>query len=40
MKGSHMKHMLIGGGVILAILLFAGVPTGTALTFAVVLACR
>ena len=39
MNGSHVKHMLIGGGVILATLLFVGVPAGTALTFAVLLAC-
>ena len=39
MNGTHLKHMLVVGGVILATLLFVGVPTGTALTLAVVLAC-
>ncbi len=40
MNGSQIQHILIGGGAVLALLLFVGVPTGTALTFAVVLPCR
>jgi hypothetical protein len=39
MKDNHLTHMLFGGAGILALLLFEGVPLGTALTFAFVLAC-
>ena len=38
MKG-HLKHMLIGGGAILAVLLVAGVDFRQALQWAVILAC-
>lgn len=39
MKGNHLTQMLLGGAGILAMLLVAGVSPGTALTFAVLLAC-
>ncbi|HEX6668766.1 MAG TPA: DUF2933 domain-containing protein [Gemmatimonadales bacterium] len=39
MSGNHLKHMAIGGGVVLATLLLVGVPAGTALTYALLLAC-
>ncbi|HEY3548881.1 MAG TPA: DUF2933 domain-containing protein [Propionicimonas sp.] len=38
MKG-HLKHMLIGGAAILAVLLVAGVDFRQALQWAVLLAC-
>lgn len=38
MKG-HLKHMLIGGAAILAVLLVAGVDLGRALPYALLLAC-
>lgn len=38
MKG-HLKHMLIGGAAILAVLLVAGVDFRQALQWAIVLAC-
>jgi hypothetical protein len=37
--GNHLKQMLIIGGVLLAGLLAFGVPTGSALITAAVLAC-
>lgn len=37
--GSHLKHMLIAGGAVLAGLLIFGVPTGSALLYAAALAC-
>lgn len=37
--GNHLKHMLIAGGLILVALLAFGVPTGSALRSALVLAC-
>jgi hypothetical protein len=37
--GNHLKHMLIAGGLILVGLLAFGVPTGSALRSAAVLAC-
>lgn len=37
--GNHLKHMLIAGAAVLAGLLVFGVPTGSALLFAVALAC-
>jgi hypothetical protein len=37
--GNHLKHMLIIGGVLLVGLLVFGVPTGSALITAAVLAC-
>jgi hypothetical protein len=39
MHGHHLKHMLIGGGALLIGLLAFGVPLGTALQYAIVLAC-
>jgi hypothetical protein len=39
MHGNHLKHMLIGGAVVLAALLIVGVPLGTALPYAALLAC-
>jgi len=39
MKGNHLTHVLLGGAVILAVLLVAGVPLGAALSYAAVLAC-
>ena len=38
MKG-HLKHMLIGGAAILAVLLVAGVDFGQSLQWAILLAC-
>ena len=38
MKG-HLKHMLIGGGAVLVVLLLVGVSVRDALPWAVVLAC-
>jgi len=38
MKG-HLKHMLISGVVLLAVLLIAGVDFGRALPYALLLAC-
>ncbi|WP_149204902.1 DUF2933 domain-containing protein [Actinotalea subterranea] len=38
MKG-HLKHMLIGGGAILVVLLLVGVSVRDALPWAVLLAC-
>ncbi|RYG15771.1 MAG: hypothetical protein EON96_09990 [Caulobacteraceae bacterium] len=38
MKG-HLKHMLIGGAVLLVVLLVAGVDLGRALPYALLLAC-
>ena len=35
----HLKHMAIGGGLILAVLLVLKVDLGTALTYALLLAC-
>ena len=39
MHGNHMKHMLIGGAGLLAVLLAIGVPLSSALPYAVLLAC-
>ena len=39
MHGNHMKHMLIGGAGLLAVLLTFGVPLSSALPYAVFLAC-
>jgi Protein of unknown function (DUF2933) len=39
MHGNHMKHMLIGGAGLLAVLLAFGVPLSSALPYAVFLAC-
>jgi hypothetical protein len=39
MFASHAKHMLLGGGAILALLLVARVPFGIAVQYAVLLAC-
>lgn len=39
MSGNHFKHVVIGGAVVLATLLLVGVPAGTALTYALLLAC-
>jgi hypothetical protein len=39
MFSKHAKQMLLAGGVILVVLLIARVPVGTALRFAVLLAC-
>lgn len=39
MHGNHVKHMLIAGGGLLVVLIVAGVPLGTALPYAVALAC-
>lgn len=39
MSGRHLRQLAIASGVILATLLFVGVPAQTALTFAVLLAC-
>lgn len=39
MHGNHMKHMLIGGAGLLAVLLVFGVPLSSALLYAVFLAC-
>jgi hypothetical protein len=39
MHGNHMKHMLIGGAGLLAVLLAFGVPLSTALPYAIFLAC-
>ena len=38
MKG-HLKHMLIGGGAVLVVLLLVGVSVRDALPWAVLLAC-
>ena len=37
--GSHLKHMLYGAAAIVGVLLAAGVPAGTALTYGLLLAC-
>lgn len=37
--GSHLKHMLYGAAAIFGVLLAAGVPAGTALTYGLLLAC-
>lgn len=39
MHGNHLKHMLIGGGALLGVLLVAGIPLATALPYALFLAC-
>lgn len=39
MHANHLKHMLIGGAAILAVLVLAGVPLATAATYALALAC-
>jgi hypothetical protein len=39
MHGNHLKHMLVGGAVVLGALLIVGVPVGTALPYALLLAC-
>lgn len=39
MNLTHLKHMAIGAGVILAALLLVGLPIGSALTYALLLAC-
>jgi hypothetical protein len=39
MHRNHVRQMLIGGGVALAVLLMAGVPLGQALPLAAALAC-
>ena len=39
MQGNHVKHMLIGGGALLVVLLVAGVPLGNAVPVALALAC-
>jgi hypothetical protein len=39
MHGNHMKHMLIGGAGLLAVLLAFGVPLSSALPYAVFIAC-
>lgn len=36
---NHLKHMVLGGAAIFGVLLVAGVPAGTAVTLALVLAC-
>lgn len=37
--GSHLKQMLLGAAAIFGVLLVAGLPVGTALTYGVLLAC-
>lgn len=37
--GSHLKHMLYGAATISAVLVVAGVPVVTALTYGLFLAC-
>jgi hypothetical protein len=39
MHGNHVKHMAIGAAVLFAAFLFAGVPLGRALPYALFLAC-
>ncbi len=39
MLSNHAKHMLLGGAAILGLLLLARVPLGTAVSYAVLLAC-
>lgn len=39
MNGNHVKHMLLGGGGILVALLVGGMSLGTALPYALLLAC-
>jgi hypothetical protein len=36
---NHLKHMLLGGAAILAVLIIAGVPLASAAPYALVLAC-
>ena len=38
-NGKHLKYMLLVGGGLFAVLLVAGVPLSTALSYAVLLAC-
>lgn len=37
--GSHLKQMLYGAAAIFAVLVIAGMPVGTALTYGLFLAC-
>lgn len=39
MHTNHVKHMLIGAGLVLSVLLLSGVSPGTALFYALLLAC-
>lgn len=39
MHGNHIKYMVLGGAAVLAVLALAGVSLGTALTYAIALAC-
>ena len=38
-NGKHLKYMLLIGGGLFAVLLVSGVPLGTALSYAALLAC-